>query len=174
MATSIVNLLPFVEFKLCQSYSVVGTHKYRIYSRIINEKTNNYGRFEKGGKGKVFYGRKPASRESTTTECGDNYQLLSVIYWSSPMGTPSSSRPQQATDNGVKDGRSNWLVVPSALHRAVPPELHVLHGAMRATNHKTCCNEWGSNARHRNASLSGSLCGHSGYNSISISNYGAK
>ena len=26
-----------------------------------------------------------ASGESTTTECGFNYQLLAVIYWSSPM-----------------------------------------------------------------------------------------
>ena len=35
------------------------------------------------GKGillKVFYGQKPPSGESTTTECGFNYQLLAVIY----------------------------------------------------------------------------------------------
>ena len=69
---------------------------------------------------KVFYGQKPPSRESTTTECGFNYQLLAVIYWSSPMGTPSCSQPQLATDNGVRDGRSNWLVAPTTLHRAVP------------------------------------------------------
>ena len=31
-------------------------------------------------KGKVFYGQEPPSGESTTTECGFNYQLLSVIY----------------------------------------------------------------------------------------------
>ena len=31
-------------------------------------------------KGKVFYGQEPPSRESTTTECGFNYQLLAVIY----------------------------------------------------------------------------------------------
>ena len=30
-------------------------------------------------KGKVFYGQEPPSGESTTTECGVNYQLLSVI-----------------------------------------------------------------------------------------------
>ena len=36
-------------------------------------------------KGKVFYGQEPPSGESTTTECGVvNYQLLAVIYWSSP------------------------------------------------------------------------------------------
>ena len=31
-------------------------------------------------KGKVFYGQEPRSGESTTTECGFNYQLLAVIY----------------------------------------------------------------------------------------------
>ena len=31
-------------------------------------------------KGKVFYGQEPPSEESTTTECGFNYQLLAVIY----------------------------------------------------------------------------------------------
>ena len=32
------------------------------------------------GKGKVFYGQEHPSGESTTTECGFNYQLLAVIY----------------------------------------------------------------------------------------------
>ena len=32
------------------------------------------------GKGKVFYGQEPPSGESTTTECGVNYQLLAVMY----------------------------------------------------------------------------------------------
>ena len=31
------------------------------------------------GKRKVFYGQEPLSGESTTTECGVNYQLLGVI-----------------------------------------------------------------------------------------------
>ena len=39
-------------------------------------------------KGKVFYVQEPPSGESTTTECGFNYQLLAVIYRSSPMGSP--------------------------------------------------------------------------------------
>ena len=38
------------------------------------------------GKSKVFYGQEPPSGESTTTECGVNYPLLAVMYWSSPMG----------------------------------------------------------------------------------------
>ena len=32
------------------------------------------------GKGRVFYGQQPPSGESTTTECGVNYQLLTLIY----------------------------------------------------------------------------------------------
>ena len=31
-------------------------------------------------KGKVFYGQEPPSGESTTTESGVNYQLLSVMH----------------------------------------------------------------------------------------------
>ena len=30
-------------------------------------------------KGKVFYGQEPPRGESTTTECGVNYQILAVI-----------------------------------------------------------------------------------------------
>ena len=58
-------------------------------------------------KGKVFYGQEPLSRESTTTECGVNYQLLTVITEVAQWGTPSCSRPQPATDNGITDGRNN-------------------------------------------------------------------
>ena len=84
-------------------------------------------------KRKIFYGQKPPSIEFTAIECGFNYQLLAVIHWSSPIGSSySCSPPQPATDNDVRDGRSNWLVAPSTLHRAVPPEFHVLHTAMRA------------------------------------------
>ena len=35
---------------------------------------------EREGKGKVFYDQEPPSVESTTTECGFNYQLLAVVY----------------------------------------------------------------------------------------------
>ena len=41
----------------------------------------------RSSKGKVFYGQEPPSGEFTTTGCGFNYQLLAVIYWSSPMGS---------------------------------------------------------------------------------------
>ena len=58
-------------------------------------------------KDKVFYGQEPPSEESTTTGCGVNYQLLAVITEAAQWGTPSCSRPQPVTDNGVRDGKSN-------------------------------------------------------------------
>ena len=58
-------------------------------------------------KGKVVYGQEPPRGESTTTECGFNYQLLAVITEVAQWGAPSCSQPQSATDNGVRDGRSN-------------------------------------------------------------------
>ena len=61
----------------------------------------------KGKKGKVFYGQEPPNGESITTECGVNYQLLAVITEAAQWGTSSCSQPQLATDNGVRDGRSN-------------------------------------------------------------------
>ena len=70
---------------------------YAFITRILNDK----------GKGKVFYGQEPPSGESTTTECGVNYQLLAVITEAAQWGTPSCSQPQPATDIGVRDGRSN-------------------------------------------------------------------
>ena len=55
----------------------------------------------------VFYGQEPPSGESTTIECMVNYQLLAVITEVAQWGNPSFSRPQPATDNVVRDGRSN-------------------------------------------------------------------
>ena len=114
-------------------------------------------------KGKVVYGQEPPSGESTPKECGFNYQQLAVITEVAQWGAPSCSQPQPATDNGVRDGRSNWLIAPPTLHRAVPPELHVLHTAMRAANHKTCCSESAANVRLQNARPTHCRCGHSGY-----------
>ena len=36
------------------------------------------------------------------------------------LGKNYRSRPQPATDNGVRDGRSNWLVAPPHLHGQYP------------------------------------------------------
>ena len=40
----------------------------------------NFTERDTKGKGKVFYGQEPPSGESTTTECGLNYQLLAELY----------------------------------------------------------------------------------------------
>ena len=61
-------------------------------------------------KGKVVYGQETHSGESTTTECWFNYQLLAVITEVAQWGAHSCSQPQPATDNGIRDGGSNWLV----------------------------------------------------------------
>ena len=53
-------------------------------------------------KGKVFYGQEPPSGESSTTECMVNYQQFAVITEVAQWGTPSCSRPQPATDNGLQ------------------------------------------------------------------------
>ena len=42
-------------------------------------------------------------------------QLLALITEVAQGGTHSFSRPQLATENGVRDGRSNWLVAPPTL-----------------------------------------------------------
>ena len=41
-------------------------------------------------------------------------------YWSALWRTPSCSRPLSATDNGVRDGRSIWLVAPPTLMGSTP------------------------------------------------------
>ena len=56
--------------------------------------------------GKVVYGQEPPSGESTTTECGFNYQLLAVITKVDQWGAPSCSQPQPAMDNGVRDSET--------------------------------------------------------------------
>ena len=58
--------------------------------------------------------------------------------------TCSCSRPQLATDNGIRDGRFMYCTV-----------------RMRATNHKTCCNQWAVNARPSECQL--------GYKSTNVS-----
>ena len=47
---------------------------------------SNENAAENSKKDKVFYGQEPPRGESTATDCGVNYQLLTVIYLSSPMG----------------------------------------------------------------------------------------
>ena len=78
-----------------------------------------------------------------STKCSN---ATEVAQW----GTPICSRPQPATDNGVRDGRFNWLItpttfmgstpwVPHAKYKSVQPQ----HGINQATlsmwsNHLAC------------------------------------
>ena len=80
---------------------------YKLFSQP--HKLLRHGKLKKtqSKKGKVIYGQEPPSGESTTTECGFTYQLLVVITEVAQWGAPSCSQPQPATDNGVRDGRSN-------------------------------------------------------------------
>ena len=53
--------------------------------RVKNEEVRRRAGIElelasRADKGKVFQGQEPRSGESTTTECGFNYQLLAVMY----------------------------------------------------------------------------------------------
>ena len=50
--------------------------------RKMKKKNRGFGNIEIASKvkGKVFYYQEPPSGESTTTECGFNYQLLAVMY----------------------------------------------------------------------------------------------
>ena len=60
------------------------------------------------GKSKVFYGLEPPSGEYTIPQnVGSIINLLAVISEVAQWGTPSCSRSQIATDNGVRDGRFN-------------------------------------------------------------------
>ena len=75
--------------------------------------------------------RSPSEESTTTTECGvvDSINYFSNATEVAQKGALSCSRPQPASDIGVRDGTSNWLAVtlPPTLHRAAPSELHVLH-----------------------------------------------
>ena len=56
-------------------------------------------------KGKVSFGQEFLRRESTTTVCGVKHQLLAVMLQKQQLATPTCSRQQPSTDNGVRDGR---------------------------------------------------------------------
>ena len=45
------------------------------------------------------------------------------------MGSSQLQSTTASYGQWLREGRSNWLTVLPTLHKAVPPELHVLHGA---------------------------------------------
>ena len=66
---------------------------------------------------------------------------LAVITEKAQWGTPSCSRPQPATDNGVRDGRSNWLVAPPTLIAVLPKLLvHSINRCSSVTVGIRTCN----------------------------------
>ena len=80
----------------------------------------NYVGLDKG-KDKIFYGQEPP------------LSVGSIIYFSNvtevtQWAATSCSRLQSATDDGVSDGRANWLAATPTLKRTVPRERH-LHSA---------------------------------------------
>ena len=111
---------------------------------------------------RLFYGLEPHSEEFTKTECGVNYQLLAVIIEVAQWVTPSFSRQPPATANGVRDGRSNWLVAPPPSW-AVPLSSTYCTVLTRPTNRMTCCTNRDSNARPRVCQTNALPVGHSGY-----------
>ena len=59
-------------------------------------------------KSKVFFGQEPPNGKSTTTILwGQLSTTCSNVTEVAQWAAPSCSRPQPATDNGVRDGRSN-------------------------------------------------------------------
>ena len=102
------------------------------------------------------------SGESTTTECGLNYQLLAVITEVAQWVTPGCSRPQPATDNGVRDDRSNWLVAspPSTGQYPLSSTYYKSQCGLQITRFAATSDDRTRDLR--NASRTLSLCGLSG------------
>ena len=87
--------------------------------------------------------------------------IINYLQYTEPAqwGTPICSQPQRARDNGVRDGRSNWLVAPPPRSWAVPPE-RLVHSINQ-------CTQLDSNVQPQHVRQPPCLCGHSWHN-ISI------
>ena len=84
------QILNYQFYLMAYGFSIFVTLSKVTTKLIVHEKCfcslmNNNNNLVKV-KGKVFYGQEPPSGESTTTESGVNYQLLSVMHRSSPLG----------------------------------------------------------------------------------------
>ena len=93
--------------------------------------------------------------ETTTTECGFNYELLTVMYWSSPNGellvADNHNQLRKMASETVDP--TDWSHPPSSW--AVPPERHV-HGINE-------CNLGGTRTSNRSNEATTLPMGHSGY-----------
>ena len=98
---------------------------------------------------KVFYGQEPPSGESTTTECGFNYQPPPVIYWSSPNGEllVAVNNNQQRTMASEKVDTIDWPH-PPPYNRAVPlSSTYCTLQCGLGCKSQDCCTEWAANVR---------------------------
>ena len=77
-------------------------------------------------------------------------------------GTPSCGRPQPATDNGARDGRSNWLVSPPTLMGCTPCAPRAQYKSVQSQP------QLGSTLKLQHARQPPCLCSHSGYNFDSV------
>ena len=93
-----------------QQYNIK-LYQLNLYQKMIQNLMNLFGvemKVNLQSKSKVFFGREPLNGESITTilwgQLSTTYSnVTEVAQWAAP----SCSRPQAATDNGVRDGRSN-------------------------------------------------------------------
>ena len=122
-------------------------------------------------KGKVFYGQEPPSGESTTTECGVNYQLLAVItevaQW---VLLVAVDHHQLRTIASETVDPIDWSHPPPSW--VVPPErlVHSINRCSSATAGIRTCNVATFNMRGNHLAYAATqgmkppcLCGHSGY-----------
>ena len=70
---------------------------------------------------------KPPGGEYTTVEYGVNFQLLAVMLLKLPNGALSVAVDHRQLWTMASETDSINRQLPSTLHRAVPPQLHVLH-----------------------------------------------
>ena len=77
-------------------------------------------------KGKVIYLSNHCYR-ATCNHClwGQLTKTFSNPTEVAKWATPCWSRPQEATENGIKDGRPNWLAITPTIYRGVSPEHHL-------------------------------------------------
>ena len=121
-------------------------------------------------KRKVFYRLEPPSGESTTKECGDNYQLLAVIYWSSPIW---NSYLQSTTKSyGQWRQRRKTRITGCSSHHhgwshSSPPDrlVHSINRCSSATPGIHSCNlaTFGKRGNHLAYAATQGICGHAGY-----------
>ena len=93
--------------------------------------------------------QEPPSGKFTTTEEDYYHNNKNNRMWGQLSTTCSiaTEGAQWGAPSCSRDGTLNYWPLHSTLHRAVPLELHVLHGTHVDTNHKTCGSQCGENTQ---------------------------